>query len=88
MNSLDRLINKFAENILNPTIILMFAAALVIFLWGVLKYIKGADNDVARKEGAQHILWGLIGMSVMIAAFTLIKIVLNTFNIDIPETIK
>lgn len=84
---LDTLITKIAENIINPTLLLLFALALVYFLWGVLKYIREADKAASREEGASHMLWGVVGMAIMIGAYTLIKIVVGTFGIEAPDNI-
>lgn len=60
----------------------MFAFALVGFIWGVFGYVSKADNSEARVKGAQHMLWGIIGMALMIMAFSLIRIMLNTFGLE------
>ena len=49
------LVQKLAQVILNPIIQLAFAAALVIFLWGVVEFIGGADNPEKRKTGGRDV---------------------------------
>lgn len=80
------LILKINDAIVNPIIYLMFGAALVVFLWGVKNYIAGSDNDEARAKGSQHIFWGLVGMTIMVASFSLIKVVLRTFGLYDADT--
>lgn len=77
----DKLIQNISGVIVNPLIVLMFTFALVIFLWGVRAYITSADNPEARALGAQHILWGIIGMALMFMSFAIVKIVLGTFGV-------
>jgi len=59
----------------------MFALALVLFLWGVFEYIKNADSPEDRQKGTQHIIWGLVGLFIMVSVWTILEIALNTFGI-------
>ena len=69
---------KLAQVIGNPLIVLMAAIALFVFLWGVAEYIRGADNETERTKGASHMLWGLIGLFIMVSAYTILKISVDT----------
>ena len=77
----EKLIQGISGLIVNPLIVVMFAVALIMFLWGVRGYIANADNPEARALGAQHILWGIVGMAIMVMAFTIISTILNTFGL-------
>lgn len=83
----QKLIENINGLIVNPLIAVMFTFALVAFLWGVRGYIAGADNPEKRAQGAQHMLWGIIGMAIMVMAFTIVRIVIQTFGVD-AETKK
>ncbi len=65
--------------ILVAIIPLIFAAALVFFLWGVMKFIAAAD-PVKKQEGKKFIIAGLIGLFVMTSLWGIIKIVGNTLG--------
>lgn len=80
-------LNKVITVIVNPLITLMFAVALVYFLFGVFQFVQNADSEDAREQGKQHILWGIIGMFIMVAVFGIMRIVLNTFGIAAPPSI-
>lgn len=77
----QKLIENINSTIVNPLVVLLFTLALVAFLWGVRDYVSNADNPEKRAQGAQHILWGIIGMGIMIMAFTIVNIVVKTFGI-------
>ena len=79
--TVSEFLTKLGEVILNPLISLMFAVALVVFLWGVFQYIKNADSPEDRKKGARHIIGGIIGLFIMISVYTILEILKNTFNI-------
>ncbi|PIQ31318.1 MAG: hypothetical protein COW61_03950 [Candidatus Yonathbacteria bacterium CG17_big_fil_post_rev_8_21_14_2_50_46_19] len=78
----DDTLKKINDIILNPIIVLFFAIALIVFMAGVLKYIKNADNEKARTEGGLHIVWGIVGMFIMIAVYGILHLVAKTFGID------
>lgn len=87
-SSVDILIQGITREIVNPLIVVMFAAALVAFVWGVRGYISGADNPEVRAKGSQQIMWGIIGMGLMVMTFAIVKIILNTFGISKDDGTK
>ncbi len=78
---------KVSDNIINPIIGVIFALALVYFLYGLLTFILNAGDESGRAAGKQHMVWGTIGMVVMVSVFAIIQMVLLTFGItgsDLP----
>jgi len=84
--TLDNMILKANALIVNPLIILMFSLALVGFLWGVKDYIVNADDQEARAKGTQHMLWGIVGMLIMISTFTIMRLILQSFGLNTGDT--
>ena len=85
---MNTLLNKVNAIILNPLITLAFAVALMYFLYGVYEFIKESDSEDARSKGREHILWGIIGMFIMISVYGIIRVLLTTFGVPIPDGIK
>lgn len=77
-------IDKIQGAILFPLISLLLGVALLVFLWGVFAYIKNAEGDEARETGKKHMLFGIIGLVVMVSAFAILKIAAQTFGITVP----
>ncbi len=75
------LLRSISQYILNPLILLAFAIAFVVFFFGIVQFIA---SDAKRGEGKSKIFWGLLGMFIMVAAYGLIRLVLNTFGIPSP----
>lgn len=67
--------------IINPLLALIFAAGLLVFVWGVIEFLAG-QNGVGEgaSNGKNHMLWGLIGMFIMVAAYAILHIINNTLN--------
>lgn len=77
-------LDRLNDVILFPLITLLMTIALVVFLYGCFEFIVHADNETARSAGKQHILWGIVGMLIMISAFAILSIAANTFGLSIP----
>lgn len=75
-------VKKFNDIILYPTIALLSAVAFFVFLWGVSEYFFNANNDQARQQGVKHITYGIIGLVVMLSAFTILSIAAATFGLN------
>jgi hypothetical protein len=72
--------------IINPLITLAFAVALIVFFVGVFQFINSeAASDSKREQGKQKIMWGLVGMFIMISAYGIIRLILGTFSITPPK---
>jgi uncharacterized membrane protein YidH (DUF202 family) len=80
---MDDLLKNIGREIVNPAIILMVAVAVVVFIYGVAEFIAAADNEEKRSKGRQHIIWGIIGLFIMVSVWGVMNI-LNNFwsNLD------
>ncbi len=78
------LLGKINQYILNPAIILLFVIALLVFFWGLVEFIYKAGSDDGRETGKRNIVWGIVGMVVMVGVYGIIRLVLNTFGIPFP----
>lgn len=68
-----------------PVISLLFGVAFVIFVYGIVKFIRNADNDTGRKEGKDSIIYGIVGMVIMVAVFGIIRIIAGTIGVPDPS---
>ena len=58
----------------------MFALALAYFLYGVMQFIINPGNEEIRKTGKSHMLWGVVGMVIMVSVFGIMQLILNTLG--------
>lgn len=86
--SVSQFLGAIAHVILNPLIIFGFVVALLYFFIGVFKFVSGAGEDTNRAQGKRAIVWGLVGMFIMIAVFSIINIVLGTFGINQDQSVS
>ncbi len=80
--SINTLMNSIDRVIINPLILFLFACALVFFIYGVAKYILSPGNEEVRKTSKSHMLWGIIGMFIMISSLMLMRLIINTLNVS------
>lgn len=69
-------------SILNRVVIILIALAVVFFLYGVLKFIISAGEVEKRDEGKKMMVWGIVGLFVMISFWGFVRILSNTFNLN------
>ena len=86
MDSVMQLIHNINRFIINPIIVLMFAAAILVFLYGVFEYFLHGSTAEARDTGRKHMFAGVIGIFIMISVFGIIEVVLNTIGASKSET--
>jgi hypothetical protein len=73
-------IQRILDNIVNPLILLMLAVAIVVFLWGVFQFVRNAESSDERKKGGMHILWGSVGLFIMVTAYGILNLILGTIR--------
>lgn len=83
--SLDSFIGKVNDAIIDPLIAFLFALAVVYFLYGVLEFILNQENEEKKTTGKSHMIWGIIGITIMLGVWTILNIVLATLNIPKSE---
>jgi hypothetical protein len=81
-DSIDELFFKLNDTLLNPIIEFMFIVAFVVFIYGVMQYLRNADQPDKRQQGQKHMLFGLLGFLIMFTVYGIINLLLNTFGIQ------
>lgn len=79
----DQFVQKVNNVILFPVMIFMLSLALLFFLWGAYEFVANADSDEGRSKGKLHMMYGIIGMLVMVSALAILKIAAATFGVSV-----
>jgi hypothetical protein len=79
---LDSFISHVDTMIVNPLIDLLFALAIVIFLWGVFEFFLNEGNDEKRTTGKSHMVWGVIGLVIMLGVWGILGLMLDTLGVS------
>lgn len=66
---------------INDTLVpLVFALALIVFIWGLFTSFILPNGD--RDQGRQLMLWGIIAFFVMVSVWGLVNILVGTFGLE------
>lgn len=68
-------------SILNSVIPVMIVAGVVFFVWGVVSFVISNDEE-AKTKGRNRMIWGIIGLVVIVGMWGLVRIVTNTFGLS------
>lgn len=80
-NGLFGVLNR-AHDLVNRLLPFVITLTLLVFLWGVFKFVlSGADME-SRKQARGFILWGLIALAIMVSVWGLVNLLIRTVGID------
>ena len=61
---------------------LLIAVAVIVFFWGIVRYISGTGQEEKRKEARNLMIWGIVALFVMVSVWGLVKLLQNTLGIE------
>ena len=71
------------NQILGVVLPVLIALGVVYFVWGVISYVIAGDEE-AKKAGRDKIIYGIIGLAVIIAVWGLVGVLTRSFGVDNP----
>lgn len=86
-------VNDFLDDIsafINGTLIpLVFAVALLMFIYGMFQYfiLGGADED-SRETGRRLMLWAIVGFVAMVSVFGIVNLIAGGLGFSEEENIQ
>jgi len=69
------------ENIAFLVIDLLLVLGTVVFLWGVVRYVTAGGDSEKVAEGRNLIIFGIIGLAVMVSVWGIVWLVADTFDL-------
>ncbi len=65
----------------NIAINVAISLAVIYIVWGVVKYaVMGADDEEKRGKAKEQVIYGVIGLAIILSIWGLVRIVTNTFS--------
>ncbi len=65
---------------------LLIAAAVLFIIWNVVVYLIKGGEEGARSKAGLSILWGVVGLFIILSIWGLVNILMNTFKTTAPAT--
>ena len=72
-----------AISVLKSFIPILLGLAVLVFFWGLVKFINHADDEKALEEGKQLMVWGMVAIFVMIAFWGIIGWIQSNLGLDV-----
>ncbi len=66
--------------IINTLIPIIFALALLVFFWGLVKYMFAGEHE--KEQAKKTMLWGIVALFVMAAVWGLVRFLGSALGIN------
>ena len=63
------------KDLFGKVISVLIGVAVVVFFWGLVKFIAHAGDEKSHDEGKQLLIYGLVGIFVMVALWAILGFV-------------
>ncbi len=67
--------------IFNALVVFLIALALVLFIWGVVRFIASQDDQSARESARHQMINGIIALFVIVSVWGLVTVLVETFDL-------
>ncbi len=78
VNSLTRKLTDLG----NVFIQILIAFAVIWIIFNVIRFIMKSDDPEGRKTYLHAVLWGIVGLAIILSIWGLVRILTNTFRTD------
>ncbi len=87
--SAQTLLNTLAlvNTFLNAAIGLFITLAIVVFFYGLIKYLTKVGGEDSAKEGLSTMFWGVIAIFVMVSIWGIIRLLQNTLKVTSTDPV-
>ena len=68
-------------DILNLVVPVLLVLGVIYFVWGVIAYVIASDEE-AKTTGRNRMLFGIIGLFVIVSVWGLVRLLGNTFGLN------
>ena len=88
MNNISDVMARFQTYLITPAILVIFACGFFLFVYGLVEFLIKLNEGGDNAEGKQHMVWGIVGMLIMVSVYGILALVTNTFGINLqnPDT--
>ena len=67
--------------LINTVIPILITLGVVYFVWGVISYVVAGDDE-AKTKGRDKMIYGLIGLLVIVSVWGLVNVLKRSFGIN------
>ena len=74
-------------NVLLSFVPILLGLAVLVFFWGLVKFINHADDEKALEEGKQLMIWGMIAVFIMVALWGIIGWIQQNLGLNVSTSL-
>jgi hypothetical protein len=78
------IIEQFTQA-LAPLVAALTAVAVAVFVWGMVVFVTKSGDDQGRQVGRQRMIWGIVGLFLIVAVWGIVALLGTLLGID-PNT--
>jgi uncharacterized membrane protein len=71
------------KSLLDSLIPIIITLAVIYFFYGVAKYVMAAGDEEAQKAGRSIMIYGIVGLFVIVAVWGLVAVLGNTLGVTV-----
>lgn len=80
-NTISKIIEYVTCMLSTSILTLVISLAVIAFIYGVVQFIRNADNPEKRTEGGKAIAWSIVGLFVIFSIWGIVAFIQNTLSI-------
>lgn len=77
----SNIVNIFFD-LISAAIPVLAGAAMLVFFWGLVKFIANAADTKNHKEGLDLMKWGVVALFVMVSYMSILRFLSTGFGIE------
>lgn len=70
------------KSLLDLLVPITFALALIFFFYGIAQFIRNSGDTKTHEAGKNKIIWGIVGLFVMISIFGIIRYLGDSIGVE------
>ena len=90
-SEVKQILVNFMEVVVSPLVTLLFAVAMLYFIFGLFTFVQsaaGSGSDQSLADGKRHMLYGVIGMTIMVSVWAIIGVITNSIGVNQTDIIQ
>jgi hypothetical protein len=75
-------LERIKSFVIDPILAVIFTLGLFLFFVGIVEYLWEIKDGKTDGDGRNHMVWGLVGMLIMVSVYGIINMIVNTLELD------
>ncbi len=85
MSGAEELARDLIRVIINPLLLFVSALGVLVFVFGMVEFLYGLNTESdARERGKKHMIWGLVGVFIIVVAYGIVRTIVVFVGADVP----